>query len=232
VLNVQLSPGTPPTAVTYIGLPISSGGAHSLGRMSRRVAYHRTIDFLEACTEPVASRVYSFRVLEVPQLDPVPRLEGELQRRFGRYVDRFGDYPGIPEASVDAALDFLDEIDPQPTNRWGMAPIWFWVSSQFRILDPATGQPMPGQDPSQFSGVEYEWRVPLGSSGLRLILHNQAQIGIELCIPDADRDTLGRLIPWLQEHLPFRLSPKHWRAWTPTKSGSFKARKLAVADWL
>ena len=40
-------------AVTSVGLPISSGGAHSLGRMSRRTAYERTRSFLEACTEPV-----------------------------------------------------------------------------------------------------------------------------------------------------------------------------------
>ena len=198
--------------------------------MSRRDAYERTIDFLHACTEPVGPIVYAFRVFDVPELEPILRLEQELEDRFGDYLDSFGNYPDIPGRWAGAALDFLDEIDPQPTNRWGMAPIWFWVTSEFRILDPATGQPIPGQDSSQFSGVEYDWRVPLGSSRLRLILHNQAQIGIELCIPDADKDALGRLVPWLQQHLPFKLSPKHWRAWTPTRSGSFIARKLAVGS--
>lgn len=224
--------GTPPTAITYIGLPVASGGAHSLGRLSRRDAYQRTTDFLHACTEPVGPNVYSFRVFDVPELEPIVRLEQELEVRFGDYLDGPGHYRAIPERLVGEALDFLDEIDPQPTNRWGMAPIWFWVAADFRILDPATGRPIPGQDPSRFSGAEYDWRVPLGSSRLRLILHNQAQIGIELCLPDADKDALGRLIPWLQQHLPFRLSPKHWRAWTPTKSGGFMARRLAVQDWI
>ena len=32
-----------PTAVTYIGLPLSGGGAHGLGRTGLRVAYERTL---------------------------------------------------------------------------------------------------------------------------------------------------------------------------------------------
>jgi hypothetical protein len=193
--------------------------------MSRRVAYQRTIAFLKECTQPVAPIAYSFTVHDVPELKPVPRFERELQRRFG---GRVGGHVGIEESQVEEALDFLDEIDPQPTNRWGMAPVWFRVASQFRILDPATGVPLPNQDPIRFAGVEYAWRVPLGSSGLRLILHDQAAIATELCIPDAREEVLGRTVPWLQQHLPFKLSSKHWRAWTPTKSGSFKARKMAA----
>jgi hypothetical protein len=213
----------PPSAVTYIGLPISSGGAHSLGRMSRRVAYERAFEFLRACTEPVGDIGYSFRTHDVPELGRVLRLERELQRRFA-------DPRVIPRLRVGDALDFLDDIDPQPTNRFGMAPIWFRVTSRFLILDPATGAPLAGQDPGRFGGVEYEGRVPLGSSGLRLILHNQAQLGIELCIPDASDDVIQRVVPWLQEHLPFKLSPKHWRAWSSTKSGSFKARKMSAPN--
>jgi hypothetical protein len=42
-----------PTAVTYDGLPVSSGCAHSLGRMTRRAAYDATMSFLRTCTQPV-----------------------------------------------------------------------------------------------------------------------------------------------------------------------------------
>jgi len=210
----------PATAVTYVGLPISSGGGHSLGRMSRRVAYERTMSFLRICTEQAGPLYYSFSANDVPELGPVPRLEQELVRRFGHYVS-------IPEGRIGEALDFLDEIDPQPTNQYGMAPIWFWATSRFRILDSATRRPLPGQDPELFRGVEYEWGVPLGSSGLRLMLHNRALIAIELCIPYGDDAVPVRIVPWLQEHLPFTFSAKQWRVWTPTKTGSFKGRRVA-----
>jgi hypothetical protein len=210
-----------PAAVTYIGLPVSSGGAHSLGRMSRRTAYQRTMEFVGACVEPIGPMHHRFTVLDVPGLKRDPGLAREVNRRFGDDV-------ALTAERVPDALDFLDGIDPQPANQWGMAPIWFWVTSQFQILDPATGRPIPGQDPGGFAGVEYEWKVPLGTSGLRLILNNHASLGIELCIPDADDEVQRRVIPWLQQYLPFRFSPKHWRAWTPTKSGSFKARRLTL----
>jgi hypothetical protein len=209
------------TAVTYVGLPISSGGAHSLGRMSRRVAHERTIAFLQACTQTVEAIAYSFAVIDVPELAPIPHLERELLRRFGNYKS-------VQEPRVEDALIFLDEIDPQPTNRWGLAPVWFTATSHFLILDPATAEPMPGQDPDRFLGVEYEWGVPLGSSLLRLSLHNQAVLAIDLCMPDADEEALRRIVPWLQQHLPCKLSSNHWRAWTPTKTASFKARRLAA----
>jgi hypothetical protein len=209
--------------VTYIGLPISSGGAHSLGRMSRRVAYERTIAFIHACTQPVDAIEYRFDVPDVPDLRPDIRLRLGMKMRH-----RFGNDGRVSEDRVPEALDFLDEIDPQPTNRWGMAPIWFWATCKFLILDPSTGLPLPGQDPERFHGVEYDWRVPLGTSALRLILNDHAAFGIELCIPDADDEVQRRVVPWLQDYLPFKFSPKQWREWTPTRAGSFKVRKMTA----
>jgi hypothetical protein len=175
--------------------------------------------FLDACTQRVGTIEYKFVVTDPPELTPVPRLERELSRRFG-------DFSRLKAERLSDALDLLDDIDPQPTNRWGMAPIWFRAFCAYVILDPSTGRPLPGQDPERFHGVEYEWKVPLGTSSLHLTLHNKATLGIELCIPDADEEVLRRVVPWLQDYLPFRLSPKQWRAWTPTKAGSFKARRI------
>jgi hypothetical protein len=189
--------------------------------MSRRVAFARTIAFLDACTQPIGTIEYMFAVTDPPDLKPIPALERELARRFG-------DYARLKADRVPDALDFLDDIDPQPTNRWGMAPIWFRASCGFVILDPSTGRPLPGQDPVRFHGVEYDWNVPLGTSSLHLSLHNHATLGIELCITDADEEVLQGVVPWLQGYLPFRFSSKQWRAWTTTKAGSFKVRKMSA----
>jgi len=145
-------------AVTYIGLPISSGGAQSLGRMSRRVAFERTMAFLATCTQPIEPIVFRFRVQSVPAMRPPLRLQWSVKRRFGDDV-------AIPADRVPEALDFLDEIDPQPTNEWGMAAVWFWATSRFRVLDPATGQPLPARIPtgsklSNTSGRYRSGRVP------------------------------------------------------------------------
>jgi hypothetical protein len=215
----------PTTAVTYVGLPISSGGAHSLGRMSRRAAYERTSAFLTTCTEPITKPRYSFRVHQVPDLRLDPRFERDLTLRFRNHFD-------LLDGEVAAALDYLDAIDPQPTNAYGMAPVWLTVTSAFRVLDPTTGRPLPGQDAERYFGTLFQRDLPLGSSRLALSLHNQAALSVDLFIPDARDETLARVIPWLQQNLPFKMSQKHWKIWTPTKSRSFKARKLSVSRWL
>jgi hypothetical protein len=219
--------GSPPSAVTYVGLPVSSGGAHSLGRMRRRDALEQTMAFLRTCTEPDGEIEYAFRANDRPNVPDVARLRGQIHQRFGDGVLSRDNVVRVPEARVPDALEFLDAIEPQATDPYGLAPIWFWMTTKFRIRDPATGEVMPGQDPERYRGVEYEWRVPLGTSGLRLTLHNRSAIAIELCIPDADEAVVGRVAPWLQAHLPCRLSPKQWRRWTATKSGSFAARRMA-----
>jgi hypothetical protein len=196
--------------------------------MTRREAYARTMEFLKACTLQVGSLETFFRINDPPQLGPIPELEGRLRQRFGEEgLNRRRGLPVPPQRFADA-LDFLDEIDPQPTNPWGMVPIWLWVVARFQILDPSTGAPLPGQDASRFNGAEYEYRVPLGTSGLRLILKDRAKLGIEFCIPTADGDVIARVVPWLEQHLPCKLSASQWRVWTPTRTGSFKARRLAL----
>lgn len=218
-------------AVTYNGLPISSGGAHSLGRMSRRTAYRRTIAFLDQCTVPDAERAYaiSFPADRVsPGVTPPAGLGDEVERRFGRSGE-------IPESRIGDALDFLDEIAPQPTNRYGMASVWLQMQCRFQLLDPRTGRPVPGQEPQRFGGAEYVWSVPLGTSRLLLSLHDHAALAVDLCIPDASDRLLRTVVPWLQENLPFKFSPKHWRAWTPTRSGSYKSRIITSSNlgaWL
>ena len=210
--------------MTYVGLPISSGGAHSLGRMSRRLAFERTLDFLSSCTEPAGGLTYSMMLVKVAGPGRPPELpEAERQLRV-----RFSDPARLAAHEVADALTFMDEIAPQPTNQWGLAPIWFRVGSTFRIKDPGTGRALPGQVQERFRGVEYASGVPLGTSGLGLSLHNHASLAVNLCIPDPDQDTVGRVVPWLQEHLPFRLSPKQWRLWTPTKTETFRARAIPV----
>jgi hypothetical protein len=215
-------------AVTYEGLPISSGGAHSLGRMSRRDAYKRAMSFLATCTEPISPIEVLFYVNDVPELPRQRYLDEELERRFGKregVLWQKGPRLELDESRVGEALDFLDNVDPQPTNGWGMAPIWLWIIARFRILDPTTGRPLPGQDPERFPNIDPRWNQPLGTSMLKLILDNGARLGLDLCIPGEVDDHLREVVLWLQEHLPMRLSPSHWRLWAPTRTGSLTFRR-------
>lgn len=153
----------------------------------------------------------------MPNLEPPRVLLEELERRFGR-----GQILILDEDEVPDALDFLDDVHPQPTNPWGMAPVRFWMTARFRPLDPRTGHALPGQTDDVFDRVGY-------ANELRLILDNSATLGITFCIPGGDDQVLSQMIPSLQQHLPCRLSPKQWRVWRPTKSGTLRSRVLDVS---
>ena len=211
------------TAVTYIGLPIDSGGAHGLGTLGFRDAYEKTSAFIDACTVEISPRTQRFLFPDVPELEEKLEWKRDFRKRFGGWGRS---EVRVSDDGVEAALSFLEEVDPQPQNPWGMAPLWFTTSWQIHLRDPATDEPYPGQDAGRFDGTEYAWRVPLGVSHVRLILSNKASLGIELCIPDLDDAGLAILIPALQEHAPFRFSAKQWRRWTPTTTGTFASRVI------
>ncbi|MBD3782016.1 MAG: hypothetical protein IE926_03515 [Micrococcales bacterium] len=208
-----------PTAITYVGLPISAGGAHSLGRMPVATAYERTLHFLSSCTRLLLPPTHRLLVSDIGvPLRPPER--AELRRRFGD-----GDLIDLQPEQIPDALGFLADISPPTAKQMG--GLWLTVDARFRILDPQTGGLLPGQDPERYAGVQYQWDDPLGSSRLALSLHSRATLAVDLCLPDADDAVLDRVLPWLQTNLPCKLSSKHWMHWTPTKTGSFKGRKMA-----
>jgi hypothetical protein len=220
MVDVEI-PGKP-SAFTYVGLPVSGGGVHGLGRTSLREAYERTVAFLDACTT-VVSRPSPF--FSIHDFAPLPEWGATLREQFGG-----GDDTRITVGGdrVEEALAFLDFVDPQPANRYGVAPLWFTMSWSVKVLDPATATPLSGQDPTRFAGVDYDAGVPLGTSRVRLILSNRAAVGVALCLPDIDERYLHEMLPWLQAHAPFRFSAKHWRRWSATQSGTFRARRVEL----
>lgn len=213
------------SAVTYVGLPIGSGGAHSLGRMSRRAAYERTMSFLQTCTEPVSASRYRFAVHDVPELARQPDLEAELELRFGQ-----GKRVSVPADRVGEALEMLDDIHPSPRINGGWHRCGSTWSQGSGSLTRRPDRPYLARTPGDSQGRSTCGASPLGTSSLSLNIHNSASLAINLCIPDADDEWLHRIVPWLQDHLPFKMSAKHWRSWTPTKTGSFKSRRMAPPD--
>lgn len=175
-------------------------GGHGLGGISHRSAYERTVSLLQTCLQPIGGGApFEFR--------------------------------GEPTQADEAFDEYETGGTRQPSEGRGSGPNWFVIRTKFKILDPATGEPIPGQEPDLFNGVEYDFEMPLGTSALQLMLGNTpaeqvATIGLWLCLPDADQELLLRVVPWLQQHLPCKLSDRNWRACTPTKSGSYKLRKM------
>ncbi len=210
------------SAVVYDGMPISSGGTHGLGRISARDAHQAWSGFLASCTVPTNVRCY-FDLPQTPELTVEPSVRARIAEAFPAEGRR---YP-VPNDRVNEALDPLTSFEPQPTNPWGMAPVWLRFSAEFRLVDPADGELWPGQEPERFGFFETPTGVRLGASRTNLSLQARRSMGMLLSIPNATDAELAVLVPWLQDRLPFRLSTKHWSRWTLAKNGrTYRGRKL------
>jgi len=208
------------SAVVYDGLPISSGGAHGLGRTSVHDAFSAWQGFLDSCTV-VDGTTYYFHLPHTPELEPPRQAVRRIRKAFPAQDHRFL----VPPDRIHEALDLLRELEPLPTNPWGMAPIWLTANADFTLKTPS-GDIWPNQGATTF---ETPGGVRLGSSWTNLHIEARRSMGLRLSIPEATDNDLATLIPWLQAHLPFRLSPKHWTRWTLTKTGhSYRGRRLTL----
>jgi hypothetical protein len=162
-------------------------------------------------------------------MTPELTVESQVVARIAEvFPDRSrGRFP-VPVDRIDEALAVFESIEPQPTNPWGMAPVWLWFTAEFQLLDPDGSDVWPGQDPSRFGHFQTPAGVTLGASATRLVIQARRSLGLTLSIPEASDEDLKRLVPWLQAALPMRLSTKHWTRWTLTKSGtSYRGRKIS-----
>ena len=212
------------SAVAYDGLPIASGGAHALGRVSARKALTAWRGFLASCTQPSPIRCW-FDIPMTPELTVDP---GVVARIAEAFPDRSRDRFPVAVDRIDDALAVFESFEPQPTNQWGMAPVWLRFSADFRLLDPQGTGLWPSQEPELFGHFQTPAGVTLGASSTRLSLQARRSLGLTLSVPEASDEDLQLLVPWLQAALPMRLSPKHWTRWTRTKSGtSYRGRKIS-----
>ena len=179
--------------------------------------------FLESCA--VAGVVsYYFDLPHTPELEPAPDTVAKIREAFPSTSRRFP----VPRDRIDEALDLMRVLEPLPTNRWGMAPVWLRAEASFALKTPS-GDVWPDQDPTAFGGFETPSGVCLGTSRTNLSIQAKRTMALLLSVPEATDDDLARLVPWLQEHLPFRLSAKHWSRWTLTKNGrTYRGRRLAM----
>lgn len=210
------------SAVAYDGLPISSGGAHGLGRISARDALNAWLRFLGMRAEASPISCW-FAFPMTPRLTVDPEAVRLIAREFpgGR-----GSH-SVPWDRADDALSIFESLEPLPTNQWGMAPVWLWFTASFRIRSPSSQELWPGQDPDRFDRFVTPAGVKLGASSTRLILQAKRSMGLSVSIPRASDTDLAEVVPWLQAALPMRLSSKHWTRWTLTKNKrSYRGRKI------
>ena len=216
--------------VTYDGLPASAGGAHSLRTKNPRKAYESAQAFLDAAVLTIGVPEMSFQLWAGGPPDIADRFESFAAARLGGPQSRQRTHTQwrVRSENLGATLDALNSADSGAMTGHGhplAALVW---NTQVALTDPVTRASYEGIDADAFGrfAVDGYGRL-LGGSGVRATFGTTASsLSLWLAFPADDR--LHDAAAHVQNHLPFRLSTKHWRRWRATKDGqSYRAIKIA-----
>lgn len=210
-----------PHVVTYDGLPASAGGAHSLRTKHPHQAFERVQRFADACTEPASAGSWTFEVWSGGPPVLTEQLVAVATETFGGACHRAPTHSrwNVSAESVTTALDALVAAGPDAVTAYGHSVAALIHSAPVRLVDPVVGVAYPDLTPDAFGrfAVDGYGRL-LGGSGIRASVGSAASsLSLWLNLPADERLSPGAR--HLQDHLPFRLSAKHWRLWRPTRSG-------------
>jgi hypothetical protein len=219
------------SAVVYDGLPISSGGAHAINRLRPNEALASWRAFLTSCTAPTAIEAF-FRV---DNDGPWPKADRGVVRLI---KDAFPEEQSaviqsfkVPEGRLDDAVRLFEDASPLPSDAWDNTAVGLNMYARFHMLRPDGSGLWPGQDPALFGQFQTPSGADLGTSSARLNMAGGLSMGLMLTFPEATDDDIAVLRPWLQSHLPFRMSARQWVRWSISKSGqTYRPKRLAPPD--
>jgi hypothetical protein len=223
-------------AMTYDGLPISSGGAHSLRTRGFRAGFDALQSFAGAVSlDPVPTNL----VVEVLKGKGVPeRFTSQLgsdfdERLVQRAARRVGDCTSrqwtVAPASLQWVIHTLEQFRPIPkTKSAGHAAL---VHATWNlVLFDSSHRPLPYQGREHYRDFDCDSQRFLGHSFVYGRVSEQTTANLFLSLPYDDvNGDVQRVVRQIQEHFPARLSSSHWKMWRLAKNGQrYVGRKISA----
>jgi len=221
-------------AITYDGLPISSGGAHSLRQKGFVEGFNSLQGFvdlisLERRPSSVALELFNSGAGGYSHF---MALRWEFSKRFrgkqGRAVgEHFGHQWEVQPSELGLLIHDLERLRPIPLVGYAGRSLVVHVYWKL-IFSDRTGEPLPFQTRDNYRDFEVGFQLYLGESILYARISENSTASLFLSLPfEAVHPECVELATRLQEAFPARLSTKHWKRWTVTKKGtSYLGRKI------
>jgi len=221
-------------AITYDGLPISSGGAHSL----RQKGFVNTFEALQGFVDLLSLEQEASSVtLELFDLGSEGytyflSLSSEFDEKYNRKQGRqIGDYHGsqweVEPPKLSPLIHDLEGLRPIPNA--GHAGRSLVVHAYWNLVfADSNGNQLPFQSRKEYLQFDIDFQRYLGESFIYARISETSTAHLYLSLPFEEvNDEARLLVNRIQEHFPARLSTKHWKRWTLTKNGkSYVGRKI------
>ncbi|MEO1032131.1 MAG: hypothetical protein AAFX55_12035 [Bacteroidota bacterium] len=213
--------------ISYEGLPIHSGGAHSIGKKSPKASYTQTLDFLNVFADNTQAESIELTLYESEKKEySALKLLTKLTMKFGIPKTRNDSWLRtwtwrLTEKDIEKELKILDLNNELPANPAG--PIVFNFCWNFHFKDPYTNRVLPNQE------LIPELDSRIKNSQIYLRLSKKSTISVWFALPFEKMGTYeSEFIKALTSHLPFKTSDKHWRIWNKSDKGHWTPRKLEI----
>lgn len=227
-------------SITYDGLPISSGGAHSLRQKGFVDTYEALQKFVNAISLEREARSVEIELFDLGGggythfLSLCSELDDKYHRKHGRQI---GEYHGnqwkVDPTELRPLIYDLERLRPIPIAGYAGRSLVAHVYWNLVFAD-TKGEPLPYQSRSHYLDFDVLYRTSyLGESVLYARISETSSANLFLSLPfEEANDEAGRLVKRIQEYFPARLSSKHWKRWTLTKNGkSYLGRKIPGLIW-
>lgn len=221
-------------SITYDGLPLASGGAHSL----RQKGFVGTFDVLQGFVDSISlEREPSSVSLELIDMGSgnythFMSLSSEFDDKYHRTDGRqIGDYHGsqwkVAPALLKPLIDDLERLRPIPNAGYAGRSLVVYVYWNLIFAD-CEGLPLPFQSRNDYLGFDVDYQRYLGESFVysRISETSTAHVFLSLPFEDVSSDCV-ELANRVREAFPARLSSKHWKRWSLTKKRTgYVGRKI------
>ena len=224
--------------ITYDGLPISSGGAHTLRARSPKAALRQVYHFLVTCADTLVPQTAFVEVLASRSFPDgfSRRLIEELTSELGSPIRRHAGSKhiahrwGLTADQIDGYVALIDQTAPLPVDPFGFQPLTVAAAFNFHLLNPATRKVLPNQGVELYGEFSPTPGMLLGRSCLYARISGRSTVSMFLCFP-FEKQTADFLMTAaeVQAALPFSLSVKGWRHWQLTKKATrYSGRRISV----
>lgn len=215
--------------ISYEGLPINSGGAHSLNRKPIEVNYEKTLNFLNLYadkTKPESIELTLYQsekkgysalnlALKLSLKFGIPKMKNDGWLKTWNW--------SLSQNNLKKGFEILKLNNELPKNILG--PISLNINWNFHFKNPETNKVLPNQ--KLIPLLEFRNK----NSKIYLRLSKKTTISVWFAFPF---EKVGKyefeFIEKLNSKLPFKPSEKHWRIWKKSEKGNWKPSKLEIKN--
>jgi hypothetical protein len=134
----------------------------------------------------------------------------------------------IAAPQIDTLVALIDKACPLPVMPYRLQPFTVAAAYKFHLLRPQSRAVLSWQDAAFYGNFSAVPGQLLGESQLYARISGRSSVSLFLSFPFEDvSEDLLKTAAFDQSHLPFALSPNHWKQWRLTRNGKgYLGRRL------